>query len=257
MKSMTELEGKLAIITLNDKELGAIDHPCLVKRAPTQSGQCLHVKINGTDQWISPMSISFHGLRAADDRAADIIDDTVAYSQPMKRQAEQMSKMIPKGESQASPKSNLTQPEFQVLLDLMMVSDPWPLQDGRDILVRLLNAESRQRDHASWIDAYHMLTVKKPGFPYGLLTGDSFEYGGFTWHCIDYHAEGTDNRFLDSAAEQVWTASGGGYILESFMDRTRWTMKYCEQDMHVMLYDGENPAAAVGVARENEDKLPR
>jgi hypothetical protein len=46
--------------------------------------------------------------------------------------------------------------EFRTLLELMMVSDPWPLKDHhRTFLVSLLNDEAEERGYEDWIAAYH------------------------------------------------------------------------------------------------------
>lgn len=50
----------------------------------------------------------------------------------------------------------MTDNELRVLLELKMVSDPWPLSD-KDMVVfnRLLNIESKMRGYNGWVDAYH------------------------------------------------------------------------------------------------------
>lgn len=46
--------------------------------------------------------------------------------------------------------------ELRVLLDLYMVSDPWPLKEHADgVLEDLLNRESGERGFSSWVVAYH------------------------------------------------------------------------------------------------------
>jgi hypothetical protein len=48
--------------------------------------------------------------------------------------------------------------EFRALLDLMMVSDPWPLNVPEyEALEGLFARESDARGFASWIVAYHEL----------------------------------------------------------------------------------------------------
>ena len=46
--------------------------------------------------------------------------------------------------------------QYRVFLDLMMVSDPWPLEkaDG-EILTRLADNEANRRGYENWIVAYH------------------------------------------------------------------------------------------------------
>jgi len=52
--------------------------------------------------------------------------------------------------------NNLTDEEFRVLLDLIMVSDPWPIeQRNKRTLINLLNGESRKRGYVGHIQAYH------------------------------------------------------------------------------------------------------
>jgi len=51
---------------------------------------------------------------------------------------------------------NLSAREFGVLLQLLMVSDPWPLAEiDRDRLVEMLNEESRSRNYEDWVHALH------------------------------------------------------------------------------------------------------
>ena len=44
---------------------------------------------------------------------------------------------------------------YRVLLDLVMVSDPWPLNTGCEVITDMLDDEAQQRGHETWIDAYH------------------------------------------------------------------------------------------------------
>lgn len=46
---------------------------------------------------------------------------------------------------------------FRVLLDLFMVSDPWPLEDdtSKGILFGFLCAEASKRGYDDWVVAYH------------------------------------------------------------------------------------------------------
>lgn len=46
--------------------------------------------------------------------------------------------------------------EFRMLLDLAMVSDPWPLdQRAYDTLLDMLNDEAARNGFDGWLDAYH------------------------------------------------------------------------------------------------------
>jgi hypothetical protein len=45
---------------------------------------------------------------------------------------------------------------FRLLLDLHMVSDPWPLDDrDRGKMIMFLHAEASKRGYDSWEEAYH------------------------------------------------------------------------------------------------------
>lgn len=45
---------------------------------------------------------------------------------------------------------------FRVLLDLFMVSDPWPLrEEAHHEYEQVLEAESSRRGYNGWLDAYH------------------------------------------------------------------------------------------------------
>lgn len=54
----------------------------------------------------------------------------------------------------------LSHEEFRALLDLYMVSDPWPLDsDSQDSLRGLLTDEANARGYDSWSEAYHDFEV--------------------------------------------------------------------------------------------------
>lgn len=49
---------------------------------------------------------------------------------------------------------------FRALLDLFMVSDPWPLEDKQKAVVfGFLTAEANKRGFDSWTEAYHEFEV--------------------------------------------------------------------------------------------------
>ena len=45
--------------------------------------------------------------------------------------------------------------EFRTYLDLLMVSDPWPLEYGHETMTDLADDQSRLRGYSDWIEAYH------------------------------------------------------------------------------------------------------
>lgn len=45
--------------------------------------------------------------------------------------------------------------QLRAFLDLLMVSDPWPLQYGQEAMNDLADEESRKRGFCDWIEAYH------------------------------------------------------------------------------------------------------
>ena len=49
----------------------------------------------------------------------------------------------------------LSDRQFQTLMDLTMVSDPWPLDYGNEEITELLHAEARSRGFDGWYVAYH------------------------------------------------------------------------------------------------------
>jgi hypothetical protein len=52
----------------------------------------------------------------------------------------------------------VSQAELRVFLHLLMVSDPWPLEEeGRLILTDFADNEARNHGFTDWIDAYHKL----------------------------------------------------------------------------------------------------
>jgi len=56
--------------------------------------------------------------------------------------------------------SAMSDTQFRDFLDLMMVSDPWPLSPEADESLKdLADSESRNRGYDSWIVAYHEFKV--------------------------------------------------------------------------------------------------
>lgn len=49
----------------------------------------------------------------------------------------------------------MNEEEFGTLLDLYMVSDPWPLPQGNQVLGDFLDRSARRRGFDNWIHAYH------------------------------------------------------------------------------------------------------
>lgn len=75
---------------------------------------------------------------------------------------------------------NITDKEFRYLLDLYMVSDPWPLGDGEsdEVLGKMLDRVSKERGFASWLEAYHGKNRDKPTeVPKGTHEADREECG--------------------------------------------------------------------------------
>lgn len=56
----------------------------------------------------------------------------------------------------------MTDQQFEALLDLMMCSDPWPLQDeARESLIGLANSEAKKRHYDDWVDAFNSSVSKR------------------------------------------------------------------------------------------------
>lgn len=52
----------------------------------------------------------------------------------------------------------MTDKEFRSFLNLMMVSDPWPLDEDeveKVILTKFANDQARIRGYRDWIEAFH------------------------------------------------------------------------------------------------------
>ena len=46
--------------------------------------------------------------------------------------------------------------EFRYLMDLLMVSEPWPLSDiSHNCLINMVDSEAKERGYSDWITAYH------------------------------------------------------------------------------------------------------
>ena len=63
---------------------------------------------------------------------------------------------------EARPAPRLSEQEYRVLLDLFVVSDPWPLtmkrdRDSHTIVMALLQREAKARGLEDWSVAYHRL----------------------------------------------------------------------------------------------------
>lgn len=47
---------------------------------------------------------------------------------------------------------------FRSLLDLFMVSDPWPCtEEGQEIIEEMLDKEAKRRGYETWVHAFHNL----------------------------------------------------------------------------------------------------
>lgn len=49
----------------------------------------------------------------------------------------------------------MTDEQFKIFLELLMCSDPWPMDHGHDVMADFADDESRKRGFEDWIDAYH------------------------------------------------------------------------------------------------------
>lgn len=59
-------------------------------------------------------------------------------------------------ESGLEERDSIPDPAFRVLLDLYMVSDPWPLTDtDKGVMFGFLTAEAHKREFDDLMDAYH------------------------------------------------------------------------------------------------------
>jgi len=59
-----------------------------------------------------------------------------------------------------SERDKISDEAFRVLLDLYMVSDPWPLEDKDNVVMfGFLSAESQKRGYKGWVEAYHEFEV--------------------------------------------------------------------------------------------------
>ena len=53
---------------------------------------------------------------------------------------------------------NLSAQEFGALLELVMVSDPWPTEQLDEQRIKeMLNEEAQSRNYEGWVEAYHEL----------------------------------------------------------------------------------------------------
>ena len=51
----------------------------------------------------------------------------------------------------------MTNRQYRAFLDLLMVADPWPVEDeeNHQIMIDMANDEAEKRGYTDWIDAYH------------------------------------------------------------------------------------------------------
>lgn len=55
---------------------------------------------------------------------------------------------------------------FMLLMNLMMVSDPWPLSEHEQTLLNeALDLEASKRGYESWIDAIHLMPEPEKAKP--------------------------------------------------------------------------------------------
>jgi hypothetical protein len=52
--------------------------------------------------------------------------------------------------------------EFRGLLDLLMCSDPWPMERFEGALKAFADRMARERGYTDWIDAYNLFKEAKP-----------------------------------------------------------------------------------------------
>lgn len=58
--------------------------------------------------------------------------------------------------------SRMTNPERRCLLDLLMVSDPWPLsKKAQETLEALADKEAKIMGFSDWVEAYHLMLPKR------------------------------------------------------------------------------------------------
>lgn len=56
--------------------------------------------------------------------------------------------------------------EFRELLNLVMVSDPWPLDDESEkVVTGFLEREAQERGFDTWTEAYHEMEAERPVEP--------------------------------------------------------------------------------------------
>lgn len=55
--------------------------------------------------------------------------------------------------------------EFRIFMDLLIVSDPWPLEYGKDQMNDLADSLARDRGYDNWIVAYHSIPHYAPQTP--------------------------------------------------------------------------------------------
>ncbi len=58
----------------------------------------------------------------------------------------------------------MTDKQYRAFLDLLMCSDPWPVnkggEEGQEILMRLAESEAKHRGYNTWVDAYHLMVME-------------------------------------------------------------------------------------------------
>ena len=52
--------------------------------------------------------------------------------------------------------------EAQIFFEWLMVSDPWPLDYGHDLMVAIADETARAHGFDDWIDGYHETTGRLP-----------------------------------------------------------------------------------------------
>jgi hypothetical protein len=249
MKSMADLEGKKATIVFSDPKRGLVDYQCDVVRTPSATGDSLHVVIDDEDHFINTASSGYHSLIALQDKAPF---DTKPL---MNIQYEAEARKEPDNEL----KCMLTSAEFRVLLELVMVSHPWPLDKGADVIKKLLDSEAQIREYDGWIDAYHKLygqeaTIEQSAWwekPYFVHNKRNWKKIQPPWHDEKLQEMLSENAF------GTWMHHGvaGVYYLENLKFGKLWELKYVEQDHWVSLGKSQGVLKALQVVDAEEAKL--
>lgn len=111
----------------------------------------------GNGRWWArcPECLEDLGSRSSPEQAQAALDDHAAHRCPAR------DPFAPVGDARRrflaeTTEALMTDRQYRAFLNLLMCSDPWPLSEEDDAVLRdFADTEAAARGHATWIEAFH------------------------------------------------------------------------------------------------------